>query len=223
MTKIVTFSSILLFLTGFFIYGQTEYAFSQKGGMLPEGAIQFYLRTDDQFTSFSTLMVGIRYGLFDRFQVALETGAGIGVFLVAALTYTEIYETPDRSMFYGLRTITGFKWQDTLIRFTKAVLDDERTGFYIQTDLTAALRLGEKKNQLIYYSLYPLFDIDVTGRPVEIYFSPVHFGYEVAFNPEWSFAIEAGYFFPLNDVPKTSYFNFPDLANMGLYYHSIPR
>jgi hypothetical protein len=205
-------------------YNGGDYSFSQKGGMIPRGSIQFYLRTDDQYTSFSTLFVGVRYGMFDRFQIAVEAGAGIGVILTGLLTYTELYEATNDRFFLGLRTQTGFKWQDTYLKLGNALLDDERRGFYISTDLTAALRLGEQKRHVLYYSIYPFFDIDITGKPLEIYFSPIHLGYEFAFknHPEWSFAIETGYFFPLNDVPDTSWVNFPNLANVGLYYHFIP-
>jgi hypothetical protein len=206
-----------------------EFSFSQKGGMIPEGAFQIYLRTNDEFTGFSTFLVGFRYGWFEKFQVGAEVGVGIKVYLAGIVTYTEFYESDNRRFFTGLRTRTGFKYQNTRIKLGNALLDDNRVGFYIATDFTAALRLGDDLRRVIYYTFYPFFDIDVRGYPIEIYLSPVHLGFESVFkrNHNWSFAYEAGLFFPLNDVPETSYFYihpnakglaFPNLGNIGFYY-----
>jgi hypothetical protein len=211
---------VFLFFFCFALFAQEEYNFSQKGGMIPKGAFQIYIRTNDEYTGFTTLIVGFRYGLFDKFQFAVEAGVGIKVYLIGLLTYTEFVETDSKRFFFGLRTRTGFKFQNTYIKLGKAVLDEDRLGFYIATDFTTAFRLGEDKRRVFYYTLYPFFDIDIRGKPVEIYFSPIHVGFEFAFkrNPKWSFAYETGYFFPLNKVPKTSWFNFPNLANVGFYY-----
>jgi hypothetical protein len=221
------FNLIILFLL--ILFSATLFAeessygyFSQKAGMNPVGSHSVYFRTNDEFTGFSTLLIGYRYGLTEYFQFSLEGGIGINTYIGSIVLHHKFFETRNQSFFIGLRNRIGFKYQDVYIKLGNAVLDDERTGIFNAIDFTLAWRLGEDKRHAIYYSLYPFFDIDVTGRPVEIYFSPIHFGYEFRFrnNPKWSFAIEAGYFLAVNDVPETSWFNFPNLANIGFYYRS---
>ena len=196
--------------------------FSQKAGMNPVGSHSIYFRTNDEFTGFSTLLVGYRYGLSEYFQFALEAGIGIQTYIGSIILHLKLYESDNNFFFLGLRSRNGFKYQDVFIELGKAVLDDNRLGFFTALDLTAAFRPGNEKRHSLYYSIYPMFDFDITGRPTEIYFSPIHFGYEFRFrkNERWSFAIEAGYFFAANDVPDTNWFNFPNLANIGSYYRS---
>jgi hypothetical protein len=207
--------------------------FSQKAGMIPYGSHSFYLRTNDEFTGFSTFFLGYRYGLSDFFQIGFEGGIGIQVYLASLVLHFKLFESPDYRFFIGIRNRSGFKYQNTYLELGKTLLDDERLGFYIATDLTFAVRFGENKRRSVYFTVYPLFDIDVTGRPVEIYLAPIHLGYELIFkrNQNWSFAIEAGIFLALNDVPETNYFyisrnlkrvGFPNLANIGFYYRSRP-
>jgi hypothetical protein len=203
------------------LFADDSPSFSQKGGMLPEGSHSFYLRTNDEFTSFSTFLAGYRYGLTNFFQLAVEGGVGIGVYIGAVVFHFKIYESPNRFFFIGFRSRNGFKYQDTYINFgNNNVLDDERLGFYFGQDLTFALRFGDNGKMAVYYTLYTLIDTDVQDGPPEVYLSPVHIGFEVRFGKRdrWSFAIETGYFFPINDVADTSWVNFPNLGNMGLYY-----
>ncbi len=194
--------------------------YSQKGGMLEKGDHSFYLRTNDEFTGFSTLFAGYRYGLSNWFQFAIEGGIGIKVYIANLHLYFKIFESKNKFFFMGLRTRSGYKYQNTSLTLGSAVLEDTRNGFYIAADYTFSFRFGDERRHSLYYSIYPLFDIDITGRPLEIYFAPIHLGYEFLFkkNRQWSFAIETGYFFPLNDVADTSWFNFPNLANIGFFY-----
>lgn len=220
MIRSILLKIILLIVLSGYLQAQHEYNFGQKGGMIPKGTFQIYLRTNDEFTGFSTLLFGFRYGAFNKFQFAIEGGLGVNTYIIGLLTFTKLYESRSRTIFIGMRTRTGFKHQNTHIELGNAILDDKRTGFYIATDFTTAFRLGKEKRHVLYYSIYPMFDIDIKGNPLEIYFSPIHIGYEFAFksNPKWTFAIESGYFFPLNEVPDTSWFNFPNLANIGFYH-----
>ncbi len=221
--KYKLFLLIFVFLP-FILFSESsdDVYFSQKGGMHPVGSHSFYFRTNDEFTGFSTLLLGYRYGLSEYFQFAIEGGVGINTYLASIVLHLKLYESDSNFLFIGLRSRNGFKYQNVFIRLGNAVLDDNRLGFFTAFDLTFALRLGSDKRFALYYSLYPMFDFDITGQPTEIYFSPIHLGYEVRFrkNPKWSFAIEAGYFFAVNDVPDTSWFNFPNLGNMGFYYRS---
>ena len=217
---ILSYLFLVVFLTNG-LFGEESPSFSQKGGMIPKGSHSVYLRTNDEFTSFSTLLAGYRFGMTDHFQFAVEGGIGIGVYIGAIVLHFKLYETPNDLFFIGFRSRNGFKYQDTYINFGKGnVLDDERLGFYFAQDLTFALRFGDNRKMAVYYTLYTLFDTDIQGGPLEIYFSPVHVGFEVRFGKrdQWSFAVETGYFFPINDVADTSWVNFPNLGNMGLYY-----
>ena len=213
--------------------------FSQKAGMIETGTHSFYARTNDEFTSFSTLLIGYRYGLSDYFHIGVEAGVGIQTYLGSLITHIKLFESKNHRFFIGLRTRTGFKYQQTELSFkvqdesnpggpNDIIIDEDRLGISLAPDLTFAIRLGDDKRVALYYTLYPMFDFELRGGPTEIMFAPVHLGFEVRFkrNPSWSFALDMGFFFPLNDIPLENYVNmpkfnqiaFPNLANMGLYY-----
>jgi hypothetical protein len=207
--------------------------FSQKGGMLLEGEHSVYLRSNDEWTGFSSFFVGYRHGTTDDFQVAFEVGASAipHAYFAALLTYWRIYESPDRRFFIGARTQTGYRYQDSDFSSEgwhgivgENYLTLQRNGIYLVLDLTFAVRFGQDRRHKLYYSVYPRVDIDFVDAVDRVYvmFSPVMLGYEFRWRryPNWSFAIEAGYTFPLpwNSIPAGRWPNFPSLANIGFYY-----
>ena len=100
----------------------------------------------------------------------------------------------------------------------------KRNGMLLALDLTLSLRFGAERRFSLYYTIYPRVDIDFADENDRVYFlfSPVVIGYELRFkkNRMMSFAIEAGYAFPIpfDSIPKGKWVNFPSLANMGFYY-----
>ena len=207
--------------------------FSQKGGMLVRDENQVYLRTNDEWTGFSTFYVGYRRGLTDIVNPAVEIAASPipHVYLANLLLYFKLYESPNKRLFIGARTRTGYRYQDSDFSgkkweriVNKNYLTLKRNGLLLALDLTVALRLGEQRRFAIYYTLYPRIDIDFVDNDdrVHVLFAPVVLGYEYRFRRHrmWSFAIEAGYAFPLpfDSIPKGRWVNFPSLANIGIYY-----
>jgi hypothetical protein len=221
------------------IHENEQPVFSQKSGMLRPGDNSFYFRTDDEWTGFSTIFLGYRYGVTDYFNVAVEAGAGLPqVYIVSMLFHFKIYETPNKFFFMGLRARIGYKFQNAE-KFMYAYDKDgvstgymglgkdyltiqNRHSFYFAADLTAAFRLGRLKNQAIYYTIFPKLDFDLQGGQTYVMFCPVMIGYEVRFGAkfEWSFAVEGGYAFPIpwGSIPDGKWVNFPSLANVSVNY-----
>lgn len=214
--------------------------FLQKGGMLRSLDHSFYLRTDDEWTGFSTLFFGYRFGVTEYFNFAFEGGIGLPqVYIASTLLHFKIYETPKKFFFIGLRGRIGYKFQNAE---KSLFIYDKNTGkslgylglgknyltiqnrhcLYFATDLTIAFRLGRLKNICLYYTIFPKFDFDLQGKQTYVLFSPVMVGYEVRFGNrmDWTFAVEAGYTFPLpwGSIPDGEWINFPSLANVSLNY-----
>ena len=100
-----------------------------------------------------------------------------------------------------------------------------RNGFYLATDLTVALRFGKHRGLCIYYTIYPKIDIDLVDLEDKVHFllCPIMVGFEVRFPRKtfrWSFAIEAGYAFPvpLTAIARGRWVNFPSLGNITFSY-----
>jgi hypothetical protein len=219
---------------------ENEYpVFSQKSGMLRPGDHSFYFRTDDEWTGFSTVFLGYRYGVAEYFNIAFEAGVGLPqVYIVSALLHFKIYETPNKLFFMGLRARLGYKFQNAESFMYSYDKDGKSLGYlalgkdyltiqnrhslYFAADLTAAFRLGRLKNQAIYYTIFPKLDFDLQGGQTYFLFCPVMIGYEVRFGKkfDWSFAVEGGYSFPLpwGSVPDGKWVNFPSLANVSVNY-----
>jgi len=197
-------------------------AFSQKGGMINKGEISTYLRTNDEYTSFSTFLLGFRFAKSDKIQSAFEAGAGIDVFLANYLVYFRLFNSKSDKLFIGLRLRSGFKNQKTKITFknSKFDIDTDRTSIYTAPEFTFAIRFGERKQHALYYTTYFRFDYSSKHKKeLEIFFSPIHLGYEKRYgkNEEWNFAFESGIYFPINGVPDSEWVNFPNLFNFGIY------
>lgn len=209
--------------------------FMQKGGMLRPGEHSFYFRTNDEWTGFSTCFVGYRFGINGIFNIGVEGGISIipHVYLAAILCHFKLFETKNKLFFIGARLRTGYKYQDSDFSggiWPSIVGDDyltlKRNGFYIIPDLTVAFRIGKKYKRLcLYYTIYPRFEFDLVDKedPVYVLFSPIMAGLEVRFGKYhfgWSFAVEAGYTFPLpwDSIPRGKWVNFPSLANVSLNY-----
>lgn len=207
--------------------------FSQKGGMLLPGEHSIYLRTNDEWTGFSTFYLGYRYGVTGWFDIAVEAAASAvpHVYLGAVLTHWRLYESPGRRVFIGLRTHTGYRYQDSDFSsegWQRVVGPDyltvRRNGLYLAFDLTAAVRFGRDRRHALYYTIYPRIDIDFVDAANRVYVmvSPATVGYEFRWRryPGWSFAIEAGYAFPVpwDSIEPGRWPNFPSLANIGFYY-----
>ena len=143
--------------------------FSQKGGMLLPGDHSVYLRTNDEWTGFSTFYLGYRYGVNRTFNIAVEAAASAipHVYLVGLLTHWRFFESADHRVFIGLRTRTGYRYQDSDFstpQWEGVVGEDylvlKRNGVYLAADLTVALRFGQAKRHCVYYTIYPRADID---------------------------------------------------------------
>lgn len=233
------FSIILLLLITTTVFGQetngdVEVVFSQKGGMLVTGDHSLYLRTNDEWTGFSTFYFGYRYAVSDWFNFAVEGGISAvpHVYLVGLLMYFKFYESPNNRLFIGLRTRSGYKFQNSDFStdgWADFVGEDYlvlyRHSIYLASDFTISIRFGKEKRYSIYYSIYPRFDFGFAGDvdpQTHFLFSPIVLGYEVRFGKKrrWNFAIEAGYAFPIpwDSIPKTEWVNFPSLANFGFYF-----
>jgi len=206
-------------------------SFSQKGGMLRAGEHSFYIRTNDEWTGFSTFKLGYRYAPTSFFNIAIEGGISPipYVFIGAIVLHFSIYESPNKAFFIGSRFRFGYKYQDSDFNrdewepvVGKNYLKVKRQSIYIAPDFTASLRFGPYKRFSLYYTIYPRFDIGLFDHPSYVMFSPGMIGFEVRFGyrKEWSFAIESGYTFPIpwDSVPQGQWVNFPSLANIGLHY-----
>lgn len=210
--------------------------FMQKGGMMRAKEHSIYLRTNDEWTGFSTFYLGYRYGVTNYFNVAIEGGFSAIPYVILAnlLLYFKMYETENKLFFLGTRIRTGYKYMD--IDFSEKsywkgslgndYLTAQRNGMYIIADFTIAFRPDKKyRRHCIYYTIYPRLEIDFFDKqnPYMFIFSPIMLGYEVRFPKRdfrWSFAIEGGYFFPIpwNHVPERLWVNFPCLANISISY-----
>lgn len=206
--------------------------FAQKGGMLRVGEHSFYLRTNDEWTGFSTIIIGYRYGVSKAFNIALEGGVSPipYVFLGALVLHFKLFETKNKLFFLGMRMRFGYKYQEHTDAMWESILNVKnylgvkRNGLYFAADLTAAFRFGKMNQYCFYYSIYPRFDFDFFDKeyPIYILFSPVMIGFEIRYGRQmrWSFAIESGYTFPIpwNGVPAGKWVNFPSLANVSFNY-----
>ena len=215
-------------------YESENPVFLQKGGMLRPGEHSFYLRTNDEYTGFSTLFIGYRYGLTNYFNFGIEGGASPipHVYLAAIILHFKIYETPNKFLFVGVRSKFGYKYQDIDMTtgFWPSIVGDNylkltRNGLYFIPEFTVAFRFGKYRRFALYHTIYPRFDFDFFDRdnPVYVLFSPITAGFEVRFPKKrfgWSFAVEAGYAFPLpwNSIPAGKWVNFPSLANISFNY-----
>ncbi len=193
--------------------------FAHRSGMLLPGECTLYLRSNDEFTSFSTIMVGTRRGISPWFQPAFELGGGIGVVLLKLVFHVKIYESPGGLLFVGLRNRAGLKFQDTYLGFRTGAFDLDRDSFYDAPELDIALRFGKQRWFSIYYSFYARFDADLHGGRTYVFLAPFHVGIEFRFikHPCTSFQIDGGFYIPLNDVPRKAWVNFPNLGNFGFY------
>lgn len=207
--------------------------FSQKGGIHYQGDHSVYLRTNDEWNGFSTFYLGYRYGINEWVNVAVEGAAGgvPHVYIGSLLFYFKFVETADRRFFFGARTRTGYRYQDSDFsdeKWHNIVGDNylvlKRNGVFGALDITVAVRLGPRKRHALYYTIYPRVDVDfVDDRDrVQFLFSPVTLGYEFASRKRdyFSVAVEAGYAFPVpwDSIPAGGWVNFPSLANMGFYF-----
>jgi hypothetical protein len=207
--------------------------FSQKGGTLYQGDHSMYLRTNDEWNGFSTFYLGYRYGIHERVNVAVEAAAAAipHVYLGSLLFYFKVYETSDRFFFFGARTRTAYRYQDSDFsdeKWHKIVGDNylvlKRNGILMALDITVALRLGPGRRHAVYYTIYPRVDVDFVDNTdrAQLLFSPITLGYEFASgkHDHFSVAVEAGYAFPLpwNSIPAGQWVNFPSLANLGFYF-----
>jgi len=165
-------------------------------------------------------------------NISVEGAASLipHVYLGSLLVYFKIFESRDGFFFIGARTRSGYRYQDSdfsdekwhnIVGENYLVL--KRNGMFFALDLTIALRFGSDRRVALYYSIYPRFDVDFVDDDdrVQLLFSPIVLGCEFRFrrNQNWSFAIEAGYAFPVpwDSIPAGKWVNFPSLANFGFY------
>jgi hypothetical protein len=208
--------------------------FMQKSGVMRPGTHSFFLRTQDEWTGFSTFTIGYRAGLNPFVNISIEGGGSPipFVFLGTVMLHMKFYESPKKFLFVGSRVRFSYKYQD--VRMVGPVwepvvgpdfLNLQRNGFSIAPDFTVAFRMGPMRNHSVYYTIYPRFDIDITTTPAQalhVYLSPATIGYEVRFGKRmrWNFAVEAGMSFPVfpTNLALEEWMNFPSLANVHLSY-----
>ena len=210
-----------------------DLVFSQKGGMLLPGEHSVFLRTNDEWTGFSTFYLGYRYALNDWFNLGFEAAASPlpHVYLGSFLMHFKLFESKSGLVFIGAKTHMGYRYQDSDFssdKWTGIVGNDylvlKRNGMIFMLDLTVALRFGDFRRFAFYYTIYPRVDVDFVDENdrSQLMFSPGMIGFEFRFrkNPMWSFAAEMGYTMPLpfDSIPKGKWVNFPSLGNMGFYY-----
>lgn len=210
-----------------------DLVFSQKGGMLLPGEHSVFLRTNDEWTGFSTAYLGYRYAFCNWFNMGFEAAASPipHVYLASFLMHFKLFESRSGLVFIGAKTHMGYRYQDSDFsteQWTGIVGENylvaKRNGMFFVLDLTVALRFGDFRRFAFYYSIYPRVDVDfVDGSDrSQLMFSPGMVGFEFRFrkNPLWSFAVEAGYTMPLpySSIPEGEWVNFPSLGNMGFYY-----
>ncbi len=216
------------------LYENQNPVFLQKGGMLFGGDHSFYFRTDDEWTGFSTVFLGYRFGVNEFFNIGFEGGVGLPqIYLVNLILHFKLFETDNKVFFLGLRARIGYNYQNTEqfmfvgdMGYMGLGVDyyniKDRHGFYFATDLTAAVRFGRYKSQAFYYTIFPKVDFDLRTGKAKVLFSPVMAGYEVRWGikMEWSFAVETGYAFPIpwGSIPDGEWINFPSLANVSVNY-----
>ncbi len=213
--------------------GIEDVVFSQKGGMLLPKEQQVFVRTNDEWTGFSTFYVGYRYSVNRYFNVGFEAAASPipHVYLVSYLMHFKLFESNNKRIFIGAKTHMGYKYQDSDFSSEKWVnivnedyLVTQRNGVFFVLDLTAAIRFGDFKRFAFYYTVYPKLDVDLVDENdrLQFMFSPGMLGFEFRFrkNPMWSFAAEIGYTIPIpwSSIPKGRWVNFPSLGNLGFYY-----
>lgn len=203
---------------------RSEPVFHQKGGMLNKGQWSFYFRTNDEYTSFSTLLLGFRLGHNKWFQTAYEGGLGISTYLFNYLMYFRVYSSKNDRFFAGLRLRSGYKWQSTDIDwFENDHIKTRRSSLYTAPELTFSFRVGKEKRHSIFLTTYFRFDYSFLKRqgysPWNIWAAPVHLGYEFRFkkHKNWSFAFDTGFYLPVNDIHPDEWINFPNLLNFGFY------
>lgn len=207
--------------------------FSQKGGMLLPGEHSVFLRTNDEWTGFSTFYLGYRYAFSRFFNIGFEAAASPipHVYLASFLMHFRLFESRSGLVFIGAKTHVGYRYQDSDFSsgnweniVGKNYLVSKRNGMLFILDLTVALRFGDLRRFALYYTIYPRLDVDFVDESdrAQLMFSPGMLGFEFRFrkNPMWSFAVEAGYTMPLpfSSIEKGKWVNFPSLANMGFYY-----
>jgi hypothetical protein len=210
-----------------------DLVFSQKGGMLLPKEHSVFLRTNDEWTGFSTFYLGYRYALNNYINIGAEAAASPipHVYLASFLMHFRLFQSKSGLVFIGAKTHISYRYQDS--DFSSGGLENivgpdylvtKRNGMLFILDLTVALRFGDFRRFALYYSIYPRVDVDFVDDAdrSQLMFSPGMLGLEFRFrkNPLWSFAVEAGYTMPLpwSSIPKGEWVNFPSLANMGFYY-----
>jgi hypothetical protein len=207
-----------------------ELVFSQKGGMLLPGEHSVFLRTNDEWTGFSTFYLGYRYAFCRWFNLGFEAAASPfpHVYLGSLLMHFKLFESKSGLVFIGAKTHMGYRYQDSDFSTGRMVIEDylvsKRNGMFFVLDLTVALRFGDFRRFAFYYSIYPRVDVDFVDAEdrSQLMFSPGMLGFEFRFrrNPMWSFAVEVGYTIPLpySSIPNGEWVNFPSLGNLGFYY-----
>ena len=213
--------------------GMGDLVFSQKGGMLLPGEHSVFVRTNDEWTGFSTFYLGYRYAFNGWFNIGFEAAASPlpHVYLGSFLMHFKLFESKSGLVFIGAKTHMGYRYQDSDFssdKWTGIVGEDylvlQRNGMIFMLDLTVALRFGDFRRFAFYYTIYPRVDVDFVDENdrSQLMFSPGMIGFEFRFrkNPKWSFAAEMGYTMPLpfDSIPKGKWVNFPSLGNMGFYY-----
>ena len=213
--------------------GMGDWVFSQKGGMLLPGEHSVFLRTNDEWTGFSTFYLGYRYAFNEWLDMGFEAAASPlpHVYLGSFLMHFRLFESKSGLVFIGAKIHMGYRYQDSDFsseKWTGIVGEDylvlQRNGMIFMADLTAAIRFGDFRRFAFYYTIYPRVDVDFVDESdrSQLMFSPGMVGFEFRFrkNPMWSFAAEVGYTMPLpfDSIPKGKWVNFPSLGNMGFYY-----
>lgn len=177
-------------------------AFLGGGGILPAGKHAVFVIADTELSGYPVPLVGWRVGLGDLADVGLEAGGNDVALLARLHGKLLLFESGCRRAYLGLRLRTEVKRHRQSFGDLFRPIDD--LGLTVVPELSAALRLGARRQHALSYSAFYYFDVDVrAGRDVEHYVLPALLGWEWRLARRFHLGLEAGVFFELLQ-PKTA-------------------
>jgi hypothetical protein len=182
-------------------------SFVEKGGMMNKNEHAFILYADGAFLP-PAIMLGYRYGINYWWEIGFDAGGDYGLFQALFHTKMEMFKTRKTELFFwALQLKFGYKYHK--FELNKDNYFDDKS-LVLQLDNSLAIRLGKKRDKVLYYDTLFYVDIDLHSprRQTDFYIGPVILGYEMMIGKFLSFFIEAGWIISLNGME----------TDKGLYY-----
>lgn len=177
-------------------------AFLGGGGILPSGRHAVFVIADTELSGYPVPLVGWRVGLRDLVDLGVEAGGNDVALLARLHGKLLLVEAGGQRAFLGLRLRTEVKRHRQSFGDLFRPIDD--LGLTFVPEVSAALRLGARRQHALSYSAFYYFDVDVrAGRDVEHYILPALLGWEWRFARRFHLGLDAGVFFELLQ-PKTA-------------------